>query len=532
MKLTEKSGFAVFRKIAVLCLFSIFTFSLYAQDADADSAASTATETVADSASNYSMNSKELKKAQKEAEKEAKKLQKAAKKAEAAQKKADKKNKKNKKSKNDAAVATDSAEEKKDTTEAAVKENAGKESTGKDTAANADESKNYTGWIEVKKKNVKDSFGGMQLNIKAKYGSFSLSAVNDLDKEIPLLSTANEFTKNSFYLKMGRKVYGLCTDGSVKTVILRKTNGYGIKYVIDGVADVIVTFDFYPFAGKDVSNIVKVTAEVTNKSKRKDTVSLKAVLDTVLGESAAFHFYTADGVAIKKEVLYRTLQNQKYFVSMNDYATMQMYFSGADCTEPEVLAFANYATLNNNTWEPSMTILRDFDTVYSYNNSAVCAIWKAVPLEPMASSKVVFYLAAVTDGKTLDVAKYFYKSERKAPVEKQPAEDDLVKEVYQDERVSYSEMQRIPADVEPVTEPVKEQVPVVREIPAPVVTPREIPTVDFYIQNMTKDQLTQEYIQSLLDRIAALEDDSPSLNRQELLELNTELDAILTYLRQ
>ena len=49
---------------------------------------------------------------------------------------------------------------------------------------------------------------------------------------------------------------------------------------------------------------------------------------------------------------------------------------------------------------------------------------------------------------------------------------------------------------------------------------------------MTKDHLTPEYIQSLIDRISALEEDSPSLNRQELLQLNAELDAILTYLRQ
>ena len=64
------------------------------------------------------------------------------------------------------------------------------------------------------------------------------------------------------------------------------------------------------------------------------------------------------------------------------------------------------------------------------------------------------------------------------------------------------------------------------------ISPKEIPTVDFYIKNMTQEHLTPEYIQSLLDRIAALEEDSPSLNRQELLQLNAELDAILTYLRQ
>ena len=49
---------------------------------------------------------------------------------------------------------------------------------------------------------------------------------------------------------------------------------------------------------------------------------------------------------------------------------------------------------------------------------------------------------------------------------------------------------------------------------------------------MSKEQLTPEYIQSLLDRIAELEEDTTSVNRQELLQLNAELDAILTYLRQ
>ena len=52
------------------------------------------------------------------------------------------------------------------------------------------------------------------------------------------------------------------------------------------------------------------------------------------------------------------------------------------------------------------------------------------------------------------------------------------------------------------------------------------------IKNMTNEHLTPEYIQSLIDRISALEEDSTSLNRQELLQLNAELDAILTYLRQ
>ena len=67
--------------------------------------------------------------------------------------------------------------------------------------------------------------------------------------------------------------------------------------------------------------------------------------------------------------------------------------------------------------------------------------------------------------------------------------------------------------------------------PADVTVP-ETPAADSSFINLTKEQLSPDYIQSLLDRIAALEEDTDSINRQELLQLNAELDAILNYLRQ
>ena len=48
---------------------------------------------------------------------------------------------------------------------------------------------------------------------------------------------------------------------------------------------------------------------------------------------------------------------------------------------------------------------------------------------------------------------------------------------------------------------------------------------------LTQEQLTPEYIQKLLDKILALEENDANLNREELLKLNAELDAILESLR-
>lgn len=393
---------------------------------------------------------------------------------------------------------------------------------------------NFTGWIQTKQKDFAEVFGIVQIKMKAKFGTYSLSLVNEREKKVPVISAANEFTTNSFYLKNSQKIYRLTTDTSVKSAIRKNEDGASVMYSIPNVADVVVDFKFMATDKKAAENMVKVTATVTNRGKRNDDFQLKTILDTVLGESDAYHFYTWEGVSVKNEVVYRTLQNQKWFVSKNTSAAMQMFFSGADCTTPSLVALANYSTLEKNSWEPDMASFRAFDTVLSYNNSAVCAIWNPLKLAVGESGKVVFYLAFGVDGAKPEGEIIIYADSEAVPEEltTRPAV-----EVITDAKIEngYSLVKEegdgavVETGAAPVV-PVVEPAPVV---PAPAPKVSGDPTsVDYYLQNITPEHLTNEYIQALLDKIAALEEDSPSLNRQELLELNAELDAILTYLRQ
>jgi hypothetical protein len=174
-----------------------------------------------------------------------------------------------------------------------------------------------------------------------------------------------------------------------------------------------------------------------------------------------------------------------------------------------------------------MLSYRVFDTVLSYNNSAVCAIWKPMKLAPSESGKVVFYIALSGNGTPASGEKYVYSKEFE---EKAVAEEKVGKSATGLEVITpFSVENTEESEAAGVKEFSLADETITAEEPA---APAEIPNVDFYIKNMTKEHLTPEYIQSLLDRIAALEEDSPSLNRQELLQLNAELDAILTYLRQ
>lgn len=379
----------------------------------------------------------------------------------------------------------------------------------------------FTGWIKSKK-NINERYGKIQIKIKSGRGSFTIAALNENDKPIPVLSSANEYVTNAFYLKTSKKTYNLVTDSNIRSAARRTTDGAALMYDIPSVAQVTLNFSCFASDKKKDIDMIKVTASIRNTSDRNEEYTLKAVLDTVLGEAAAYHFYTYEDIPIKSEVLYRTLQNQKWFSSKNVNAAMQLFFTGADCTTPELVAFANYSTLEKNSWEPDMLSYRVFDTVLSYNNSAVCTIWKPIKIAPSESGKVVFYLALSGNGTPATGEKYIYSKEFKTAEETGETTTSGLKFITAEpekeaEGVIAAEVTEIPLEK-----------PAVQE----AVTPAEIPTVDFYIKNMTKEHLTPEYIQSLIDRISALEEDSPSLNRQELLQLNAELDAILTYLRQ
>lgn len=423
----------------------------------------------------------------------------------------------------------DSSEEAGDKADSQVASDSNSKSNKKSKEKKASKSKsestadagNYTGWIKSKGKDITETFGIMQLKTRAKFGSYTISLINNKNKAVPVLSTSNEFTTNAIYLKNSRKTYCLTTDTSVKNQVQKKEDGLSVLYSVPDVADVRVDFKCMSTEKKGTYNMLKVIMTVTNKSKRNDEFHLKSILDTTLGESDDFHFYTWEGVPVKNEVLYRTLQNQKWFLSKNNSAAMQFFYSGADCTVPALVALANYSTLEKNIWEPDMASFRAFDTVLSYNNSAVCAIWNPIKLAVNESGKVIFYLAFAVDGVKPNGENVIYDNNapKLKPVEAAPAV-----EVIKDAGISggYSLVEDL-GEQETVSE-LNEKSESEKNT--------EAPSVDFYIQNMTNEQLTPEYIQALLDRIAALEENSPSLNRQELLQLNAELDAILTYLRQ
>ena len=374
-------------------------------------------------------------------------------------------------------------------------------------------------WTDNSGKSEPFSKGLVTLRYKKKLGSFNIAVKNKAEKLIPVLSTVEEYTTSAFYLKSNNKIIKLFNDSNIKTGYSKSENAVRITYSVPDLADVVLEFLIFPSVEGGIEDMVKVTATVINKTSVQKELGLKTILDTVLGEVDSYHFYTRNGVPVTSEVLYKTMANEKWIVSRNPSAAMQMFFYGADCTAPEALALGNYGTFDKKEWVPNMYNYRGFDSAYSYNNSAVAVVWPTFRLNPNESGKCIFYLAFATDYDNPQGEKYLFPESDEEEVEPlipaEPAQEKVFTRTIESARQTEPQPER----TAPAMDKIQKKTP-----SAPQKKKKADP------KQFSNQQLTPEYVQNLLDRIIALEEDDASLNRAEIFQLNAELDAILEVL--
>ena len=159
--------------------------------------------------------------------------------------------------------------------------------------------------------------------------------------------------------------------------------------------------------------------------------------------------------------------------------------------------------------------------------------WIPKILETDESFEEIFYLAFATGDSVPNGIAYVGPSSKK--------EIDFLKNESLKDAPKVKEMIEVPKEEPEVqileeTESVQDVKPATEEISTvqkeELLIEEDIPQVKFDVTTLSKEQLTTEYIQNLLDKIANLEQSGTALNRTELLQLNAELDAILSVLRQ
>ena len=247
-----------------------------------------------------------------------------------------------------------------------------------------------------------------------------------------------------------------------------------------------------------------MTVSVQNITKRLEAYGIKAVLDTVLGERFSAHFYDKEKL-INYELQVKNFDDLKSISSKNSKAAMEVLFACADASLPEVFSLANKDVFTLPGWIPSCGDGKPFDSVFSYNNSAVGLNWSPVKVNPEESFSVKFYIALSTDGR--------------------PSPGEEFVKLYEKKQEELKEAERLEQESESVKKDPKSSVQMEKK------TQNSSLPEEKSLKPVSKSQLDPVYIQKLIDKIEKLDPNS-TLERSEFLLLNDELDSIIEALEK
>ena len=380
------------------------------------------------------------------------------------------------------------------------------------------------------KKTISKKVDNIKMLLKGKIGSFQLYAVDSYGAEVPLLAGYDEFTSSFVSLLVDKKEYRLSDKIGIIIGAREKEDGAQLVYVVQDVARVLLDFTCIPATSDYAANVLRVDVFVENKGKETKNFGIKNVLDTYLGEHEHVHFTAGDGKFYNHEIQYRKMNKLKWIYSGNSKAGMQVLLEGADITSPEVLSLSNKDVLALPAWIPDLVEGRPFDSVFSYNNSAICMNWENLKIKPNEEKQITYYIAFTTKNQPLvgeEFLKYFGQVGGYNPVssERKNSGSRKISEWTEDEVLSAE------SKANAVKAKSSKELPV-EKVDVVVADEKKDSNVQVDEKSIEKEKLNYEYIQQLVDKINKLESSNSSIDKNELFRLNTELDIILDKLRQ
>ena len=378
-------------------------------------------------------------------------------------------------------------------------------------------------------KKINHTVGNIKLYLNGKLGTYNISVLDDKAVAYNVLETYDECTSSFFSLLIGTKEYKLSDKTGISVAARSTENGGQLLYSVQKLANVIVDFTCIKSEAQKAEDIVQVTVSVQNITKRLEAYGIKAVLDTVLGERFSAHFYDKEKL-INYELQVKNFDDLKSISSRNSKAAMEVLFACADASLPEVFSLANKDVFTLSGWIPSCGDGKPFDSVFSYNNSAVGLNWSSVKVNPEESFSVKFYIALSTDGRPSPGEEFVKLYEKKQEELKEAERLEQESKADDVQSKSNAENNNVYKNI------VSSESESVKKVPKPSVqvekkTQNSSLPEEKSLKPVSKSQLDPVYIQKLIDKIEKLDPNS-TLERSEFLLLNDELDSIIEALEK
>lgn len=243
--------------------------------------------------------------------------------------------------------------------------------------------------------------GYIRLLINEKNGNFSFYYLTDPPcKNYEALFNHREQSASFLTVNVNGKVYQLGKSRVFRTRI-EKINGS--PAIIYESPFLLVSKIFSPVktTSSPVTNGIKITVIIENKSGKEIPVGLRMLIDTHLGEGSGRIPFVTDNLEITGEKIIEASSGENYWITRGERISLMGNITNPvndSSKNPNFLHFANWKKLNDVPWKAAYNEGRSFDLIpYSIGDSAVCYYYEP---EMLADGEIFTYTIFLTSEDT------------------------------------------------------------------------------------------------------------------------------------
>ncbi len=226
--------------------------------------------------------------------------------------------------------------------------------------------------------------GDLKLILYPDTGSFSLLKLSEVGKNRyeSLFEDRNFSTTSWFSVMVNGRIFKLAKKPGKPIVAEQTVLGARFVFTLTDDFQVEQLFSFINNSTTGTPRAVLITTRIENTSGKPGVFALKALFDTMLGESEGIHFTTNIQKRISSETRIVTAVNpDNVIISQNKNLSCAFYLYGSGASRPDTVYISNWERLNTLTWFPDFVEGRSFNTLYSVNDSALLFVWPEKTLQ-------------------------------------------------------------------------------------------------------------------------------------------------------
>lgn len=255
------------------------------------------------------------------------------------------------------------------------------------------------------------SGGNLKLTLYPDTGSFSLLQLSEIGKNRyePLFEDRNFSTTSWFSVLANGRIFKLAKKLGKPLIAEQTTKGARFVFTLTDDFQVTQEFSFIVILPGITPNALQIRTVIENTSGKVGTFALKALVDTMLGESEGIHFFTDVQKRISAETkIVPQSDSDSIIISRNKNLSCMFLLKGYGITSPDTVYISNWDRLNTMTWTPEFVEGRSYNTVYSVYDSALLYLWPEHIVE--ANEKVTYtmvigpYIANTVDSVSVKTA--------------------------------------------------------------------------------------------------------------------------------